>query len=257
MADLRLTVGVVTPHAAPGPEVEIPAMTAGQVATVLSRIPGPGDAASTAPPTSLPDLRAAAAPSALDRAAAELLDGSVDALAYASTSSGYSIGFDAEVALVERLAQRWGVPVASSSLATVRALQAFGIERVAVVHPPWFDDETHDSGAAYFRSQGFDAVALRADALPHDPAQVRPGPIVDWVGRHVRDDVESVVFGGNGFRAAGAVERLERRLGCLVLEANQVLLWSILAATRTTLPIQDYGRLLREGHPAPDRGGNP
>ena len=37
----RLTVGVVTPHAAPGPEVELPAMTQGRVTTVVSRTGSP------------------------------------------------------------------------------------------------------------------------------------------------------------------------------------------------------------------------
>ena len=33
----RLAVGVVTPHAAAGPEVELPAMTRGRVTAVVSR----------------------------------------------------------------------------------------------------------------------------------------------------------------------------------------------------------------------------
>jgi hypothetical protein len=37
--------------------------------------------------------------------------------------------------------------------------------------------------------------------------------------------------GGNGFGAARAVHELEERLGCLVLESNQVLLWSIMRET--------------------------
>lgn len=135
-------------------------------------------------------------PSAMDEAAAAFPDGSIDALAYASTSSGYAIGFDAEVALVQRLRQRWALPVGSTCLAAVSALRAFGIERVALVHPPWFDDETNDLGAAYFRAQGFNAVASRADTLPEDPTQVRPGPIIDWVSRHLSDESEAVFLGG-------------------------------------------------------------
>jgi maleate isomerase len=181
-------------------------------------------------------------------------DRSIDALAFASTSSGYAIGFDAEVALLQRLHQQWALPVGSSCLAAVEALRAFGIERVAVVHPPWFDDETNDLGAAYFRAQGFDVVASRADTLPGDPTRTQPGPIIDWVSRHLSDQTEAVFFGGNGFRAAGAVERLERRIDRLVLEANQVLLWSILAATQTTLDITGYGRLLRESLPTTGTG---
>jgi maleate cis-trans isomerase len=39
------------------------------------------------------------------------------------------------------------------------------------------------------------------------------------------------------------VAELERRTSLLVLESNQVLLWSVLAATRTELAVDGYGRL--------------
>jgi maleate isomerase len=246
MGNRTLTVGVLTPHVTAGPEIEIPVMAAGHVATVVSRIPL---AAGEADTTALPSLRQGTRPTALDEAAAAFADGSVDALAYASTSSGYAIGFDAEVSLVQRLRERWGLPVGSSSLAAVRALHAHGIERVDLVHPPWFDDETSELGATYFRDRGFDVVAARADTLPDDPAQVRPGPVADWVCGHLRDRAEAVFLGGNGFRAAAAVDEIERRSGRLVLEANQVLLWSILAETGTALAITAYGRLLRARPP--------
>jgi maleate isomerase len=115
------------------------------------------------------------------------------------------------------------------------------------VHPPWFDDEFHGLGSAYFRSQGFDAVVTPAVALPDDPDLVDPQGVIDWVERHVEDRAEAVFLAGNGFRAAGAVEELERRTGRLVLEANQVLLWGILAATGTTWDLAGHGRLLRAG----------
>lgn len=228
------TVGVLTPHSTPGPEIEIPAMSSGRVGTRVSRI---------------------GRPSTVDEAAAALVEASIDALAYASTSSGYVIGFDAEADMVQRLRDRWALPATSSSWAAVHALQAYEIERVAVIHPPWFDDETNDLGAAYFRAQGFDAVALRADSLPDDPADVRPGPVTDWVTRHLVDETEAVFLGGNGFHAAEAVDPIERRTGRLVLESNQVLLWSILEASRTTLDITGYGRLLRDAVPVPKPTG--
>ncbi len=248
MGDRTLTVGVLTPHVTAGPEIEIPVMSAGRVTTVVSRISLTA-AGSGAEATSLDNLRRGMLPSALDEAAAAFPDGSIDALAYASTSSGYVIGADAEATLVQRLQDEWALPVSSSSLAAVHALRAYGIDRVDVVHPPWFDDETSELGATYFRAQGFDAVASRADTLPDDPAQVRPGPVADWVCGHLSARAEAVFLGGNGFDAAGAIDEIERRTGRLVLEANQVLLWSILAESQSTLDITAYGRLLRARPP--------
>jgi maleate isomerase len=243
----RFTVGVVTPHAATGPEVELPAMTGGRVATVVSRTASP-PAVSQAPSRAVPPahaaLRASTEPAALDRAAGTFKGRTLAAVAHASTTSGYVLGRREEAALVERLSQRFDVPAVVSCAAVAAALRTRGVGRVQLVHPPWFDDEFDELGAAYFRSQEFDAVVTKAVGLPHDPARVHRQGIVDWVEQHVEDRAEAVFLAGNGFRAAGAVEELELRTGRLVLEANQALLWGILAATGTAWNIVGHGRML-------------
>jgi maleate isomerase len=243
----RLTVGVVTPHAAAGPEVELPAMTRGRVATVVSRTGAPPEA-SQAPSRTAPrahaELRASTGAAALDRAAVAFSGRTLAAVAHASTTSGYVIGHREEAALVERLSQRFAVPAVASCAAAAAALRTHGVEQVQLVHPPWFDDEFDELGAAYFRSQGFAAVVTKAVGLPEDPARVAPQRVIDWVEHHFEDRAEAVFLAGNGFRAAGAIEELESRTGRLVLEANQALLWGILAATGTTWDVTGHGRLL-------------
>jgi maleate isomerase len=244
----RLTVGVVTPHAAPGPEVEVPAMTRGRVATVVSRTGSPPEASPASSLTDPPahaELRASTEPAALDRAAVTFGNRTLAAVAHASTTSGYVIGHPEEAALVERLSQRFSVPAVASCAAAAAALRTHGIGQVQLVHPPWFDDEFDELGATYFRSQGFDAVVTKAVGLPVDPALVEPQHVIDWVEHHVEDRAEAVFLAGNGFRTAGVVEELELRTGRLVLAANQALLWGILAATGTLWDITGHGRLLR------------
>ena len=247
----RLTVGIVTPHAAAGPEVELPVMTRGRVAAVVSRT-GPPPESSEAPsrPRPRPDhaaLRASTEPAALDRAVATFSGTKLAAVAHASTTSGYVIGPHEEAALAERLSQRFEVPAVASCAAAVAALRAHAVERVQLVHPPWFDEEYDALGTAYFRSQGLDAGATRATGLPDDPAQVHPHSVVDWVEEHIADRAEAVFLAGNGFRAAEAIEELELRTGRLVLEANQALLWGILGATSTGTTVAGYGRLFGTG----------
>jgi maleate isomerase len=244
----RLTVGVVTPHAAAGPEVELPTMTRGRVATVVSRT-GPASAASQAPlrpaPPAHADLRASTELAALDRAAVTFRGRTLAAVAHASTTCGYVIGNHEEAALVERLSQRFDVPAVASCAAAAAAMRTHGVGQVQLVHPPWFDDEFDELGAAYFRSHGFDAVVTKAVDLPDDPARVDPQRVIDWLEHHVEDRAEAIFLAGNGFRAAGAVEELELGTDRLVLAANQALLWGILAATGTGWDITGHGRLLR------------
>jgi len=244
----RLTVGIVTPHAAAGPEVELPAMTGGRVATVVSRtgsLPEASQAPSRTAPSAHAVLRASTERAALDRAAVTFEGSTLAAVAHASTTSGYVIGHVAEAALVERLAQRFDVPAVASCAAAAAALRTYGIGRIQLVHPPWFDDEFDELGAAYFRSQGFDAVVTKAVGLPDDPARVDPQRVIDWVEHHVQERAEAIFLAGNGFRAAAAVEELELRTGRLILEANQALLWGVLAATDTKWKVTGHGQLLR------------
>lgn len=250
----RLAVGVVTPHMAAGPEVELPAMTSGRVVTVVCRTGSPPEA-SQAPLATVPsahlELRASTELAAIDRAAATFRGTMLDAVAHASTTSGYVIGHRAEAAAVGRLAQRFGVPAVASCAAAVAALRAYGVGRVQLIHPPWFDDEFDELGEAYFRAQGFDAVVTKAVGLPGDPARVELHDVVEWVEHHLEDRAEAVFLAGNGFRAAGAVEELELRTDRLVLEANQALLWGILTATDAGWDIAGQGRLLRGSTPTP------
>jgi maleate isomerase len=247
-----LRVGVLTPHAAAGPEVELADMAPGRVTAVVARVRPAGATASWTPPTSASGLRALAAPSTVDRAAAPFRTGSVEVVAFASTTSGYVLGHRAEAALVDSLQQSCGVPVVASSSSAVAALRACGSRRILLVHPPWFDDEVDGLGSAYFRDQGFEVSLAKATGLPADPGRVRPGHVVDWVLRQAGDD--TVFLAGNGFRAAAAIDELERRTGRLVLTANQVLLWSILAATGTPWELTGYGRLLRDPGSRPYAG---
>ncbi|MBO0816103.1 MAG: hypothetical protein J2P30_13305 [Actinobacteria bacterium] len=67
--------------------------------------------------------------------------------------------------------------------------------------------------------------------------------IGEWASRHVADAAQAVFIGGNGFRAAGAIEALETAIGRPVLTSNQVLLWQLLAQVDAAFEIHGYGRL--------------
>ena len=231
-------VGVLTPHTAIGPEAEFPAMAPGRVITCVGRV----SAGSGPTPITASGLRAlTVAP--LDEAAATLELGALDVIAYSSTSSAYAIGFDAEEALVSRLSRSIGIPVVATCTSAVLAMRTLEAKRVALVHPPWFDAELNDLGAAYFESTGFEIVSSASAALSRDPDRIDAAGVFEWISRHVGGDAEAIFIGGNGFRAAGAVAALETATGRPVLTSNQVLLWHLLAQTGSTSEVSGYGRL--------------
>lgn len=118
----QLTVGVVTPHTAPGPEVELPALSRGCFVTLTARTKttpygsgGPSQPLASA----VAGLRALSMPAVLDLATANFGNRSIDVIAHASTTSSYVLGRRAETALAEHIARQCNVPVVASGAAAV------------------------------------------------------------------------------------------------------------------------------------------
>jgi len=248
MDDRLIRLGVLTPHTAPGPEAEFPIMVPGRITTRVERVPADPAKTRTSPPSAATARRLAG--SALDKAAGRLGSDSVEAIGYASTSTAYLLGPDHEDALVARLRRRTGAPVASTCASAVLALRALNVERLALVEPPWFDDELTELGAAYFRSRGFRVVSSVSADLPNDPERIQPAAVFDWITRYVVRDADAVFIGGNGFRSAEAITPLEAALGRPVLTSNQVLLWDLLFRSGATFEVRGFGQLFRYQPPA-------
>lgn len=243
----QLTVGVVTPHTAPGPEVELPARSRGRVATLIARTktpPHPSGGPRQPLAFGVAGLRALSMPAVLDLATTNFRNRSIDVIAHASTTSSYVPGRRAETALDGHIARQRNVPVVASGAAAVAGPRACAVQRVQLIHPPWFDDAFEVLGVTYFRDHGFDAWVSKAMSLPADRARVTTEQIMQWVVSHVADRAEAVFLAGAGFRTADAIDELERRTGRPVVGANQALLREILAVTNTAHTISGYGRLL-------------
>jgi maleate isomerase len=244
VARVPARLGLLTPHAAIGPEAEFPEMAADRVMVVIEHLgtdDARGDVGSSPPPSS--NLTALSRPGLLDKGARKLVATGVDAIGYASTTTAYAVGFEAEAAIAVRLADDFGVPVASSSAAAVLALRALETCRVALIGAPWFDPAFNDLGTAYFEGQGFDVVSSESAMLGKDPEEVDVPSVVKWTLAHVSDRADAIFIGGTGFRVAGAIWPLEDMLGRPVLTANQVLLWRLLAAVGSPSKVVGYGKL--------------
>lgn len=145
--------------------------------------------------------------------------------------------------MVLRLSQLTGRPAAATCASAVCALHVLQVERIALVGAPWFAPEFNELGAAYFADQGFDVVSSASAGLSHDPRAIEPAAICEWASRHIADAAQAAFIGGNGFRAAGAIEALETATGRPVLTSNQVLLWQLLVQADAAFEIHGYGRL--------------
>jgi maleate isomerase len=132
----------------------------------------------------------------------------------------------------------------------VLALRALGIQRFALINPPWFSVELDQLGAEYFRQQGFEVVYNGLAELPADQRAINPGQLYEWIRAQTPKDAQAVFMGGNGLRAIGVVRALEEDLGRPVLTANQVAFWHALRLSGARVPVANYGQIFDRDVPS-------
>jgi len=241
----RARIGVLTPHNDIVPEGEFEALAPDGVSIHVARVPLGWRSGPEPPPIGLDAVRAFATQPQLDEATQLLAAAPLNVIAYAFTSSSYLLGPDGDASLKDRLEKRaHGIPIVIPCSAADVALQALGVARLAIVHPPWFPAEIDALGAAYFRKLGFEVVhAAAAAGLPHTQSSVEPSQVYDWIRTHVPDSAEAVFIGGGGLRAIAVIRALEEALERPVLSANQVLFWHALRVAGVDDRIVRYGRI--------------
>ena len=152
----RARIGVLTPDFDPVPESEITAMVPPGISVHSSRI------------ARRPQARGYTEAPHVDDAVDRLAELAPPVILFGYSSSSYFIEQQGENALRTRLERKVaGTRVILPTLATVAALRALKVNRIAIMHPPWFSAETNANGERYYRGHGFDVVRCGAyDARP-------------------------------------------------------------------------------------------
>lgn len=242
-------LGLIVPDADVGPEAECGALAGADVSVHAARISFSAMRAGGEMDPKIPHdpVEAFTRPPLLDDAVAAMCLAPITALGLAFTSSAYKHGPDGERALIARLDPRTrGIPVVTTCLAAEQALAHLGVSRMAIVNPAWFDADLDAAGVRYFQAAGFDVVQSGPCGLPSGQRHVTPTALYDWIAQEIAGSpAEAVFVGGNGQRAIGIIDAVERNLGLRMLSANQVLYWAALRGAGVPVDLAGYGALLR------------
>jgi maleate isomerase len=242
----RARIGVIAPDTDFVPDAELSAMAPEGVSVHATRVQlGFAPDARGDEPIELAALRAYVKPPLIDDAAGLLAAGPASVIAYAFTSTCYLGGDGDDDTLRARLERRTaGTPVVTTCVAAVQAMRALGIERVALVHPPWVSADVGAMGAEYFGRRGLKVVMAGSVALHANPLDLDPRDVYEWVRANTPADASAVFLAGNGFRTVSLVAAWEAELGRPVLTANQVLLWAALRAPDVrSATVAGYGEI--------------
>ncbi len=243
--DARLRVGLLVPDGDVGPESEWSAIVPTGVAVNASRFRFPvGAVEAAADRIAIAPVEYVAAAGPLDDAIGLLNPPSIDIYSLAFTSTSY-VGDDGD--LVSRLSERAnGKPVVTTGQALLAAVEHFEATKVLLVDPPWFPAELTDLGKDWLVRNDVGVARAETAGLPSGQGSVHPGALHRWLCGAVTD-IDLVLIGGNGFRAVGAIDAVERDTGVPVVSANTALLWHTLrTAGRPTNGVTRYGRIFAD-----------
>jgi maleate isomerase len=188
----------------------------------------------------------------VERCTAGLATAPVSVICFGGTSASFLHGPDWDLGLRERMAKAAGeIPVTTTSAASVRALRAFGVRRIAFVGP-YLADVT-ERGRRFFEASGFKVLTALGMQLDHDKTigRVPLEEVYRLARRGDHPDAEAVFISCTGLKTIGVLAALEHDLGKPVVSANQASFWDCLRLSGIPDRIIGFGRLFDLPSPEP------
>ena len=165
-----------------------------------------------------------------------------DVIMLAHTATSYTLGRDAEAALVQRLRNQCGTAVATAFGSVIAALDVLGVTRLALGTP--YSEETTLKGKALLEEHGLEVVSYGrlenvTNIYDETPERARA------LGRAVDTQAAEAVFlSGLGMPTISILETLEQDLGKPAISAASAMMWQALRLAGVRERVSGYGRLL-------------
>jgi maleate isomerase len=165
-----------------------------------------------------------------------------DVVMLAHTATSYTLGREAEAALVQRLRNQCGTAVATAFGSVIAALKVLGVTRLALGTP--YSEETTLKGKALLEEHGLEVVShgrLENVTNIYDETPERARAL----GRAVDTKAAEAVFlSGLGMPTISILDTLEQDLGKPAISAASATMWQALRLAGVRERVSGYGRLL-------------
>lgn len=159
----------------------------------------------------------------LEALAKELVARGAAAVGYACTSASFVDGPSWAEDQARRIAAACGVPATNTTLSTIEALRALGVERIGVATP--YIDALNERLRSFLAQHGFDVRSMEGLGRETNHSTTPTEAIVGAAVRSAVPGVEAVFIACTGQKVADQIEPLEARLGMPVVTANHATLW--------------------------------
>lgn len=238
MKGWRARIGFLVPPGNPTVEPEMAELAPPGVSVHFMRMSATGPAGTPAGQ----EERNRSQIASLDQAARLLAMVSPQVIVMAHTATSYTLGRDAEAALVSRQEAASGIPFVTAFGSVLQALHFLGVRRIAYATP--YDATLTERGRAHLTMHGLNVVGVaRLDNVRNIYEETTERAYA--VGKQADcPEAEAVFLSGVGMPTLAMLQVLEDDLGKPVISAASAMMWHALrvAGVRSAQP--GYGRLI-------------
>jgi len=237
MTGWRARIGFLVPPGNPTVEPEMTELAPQGVSVHFTRMSASGAAGAHAGQ----DERTREQIASLDAATSLMAMISPQAIVLAHTATSYTLGPDAEAALIARLEAAAGTRFLTAFGGVVEALRCLGARRIAYATP--YDEALTERGRAHLTTHGFDVVGMARLEGVRNIYEETPARAYA-IGRQAdRPDAEAVFLSGTGMPTLPILQALEDDLGKPVISAASAMMWAALRTAGVMVQRPGYGRL--------------
>jgi maleate cis-trans isomerase len=187
---------------------------------------------------------------ALESALSVFVAEEVDAVLLGGITLATQRGYEAERQIVSSLSQRIGLPVTTAMEANVEALQHLNARNVVIATA--YRKEINQAVRRYFEDAGLGVLGISGLEVSKPVDQVKLPEYASYRAalKDFKDypQADAVLIHGR-WSSVAFVEDLERDTGRPVVASTAASLWWALKTLNMKIPVNGYGRLLRQGAP--------
>ena len=182
-----------------------------------------------------------------EKAAAELGKYRPDCIVFGGSPTVAVPGHGSDRIIVEKIERASGRRAFAAQAAAIEALQKYGVKKLALATP--FPDNVNALVKAFLEKSGFEILSIRGSGVDYVDLSLTPLQTSWELGKRVFEEArraDALYFPGAPQPCVDIIEPLEKELGTFVISSLQASLWKALQILKHQVPVEGYGRLLRD-----------
>ena len=173
-----------------------------------------------------------------------LPDQKLDCVAYGCTSGTIAAGYSSiyEKVNLAKPNTKVTTPITSA----IKALKKFNINKISVFTP--YTDEINQSVAEYFKKENIEVISLSYFNISSDLdiGKVDQGYLFEVLSKVDLSESDGLFVSCTALPVLSLIDKLEKKLGKIVLSSNQTLIWDTLKEIDYNKNIDGFGQLFKD-----------